>query len=473
MPTTTSRPRRYLLIAGLLLLAGVIGLSWSNFRRFFPNAFDRKTTDPVELERLNSANLSPTSEPHPDIQKSDWPQFLGPTRNGWALSANFRTNWREQPPKRLWSTPCRGGYSSLGLANGRLYTQDRVGNDERLLCLNAETGAILWSHQSSADYSGFKQGYMSGPRATPTIFDGRIYTVGATGKLLCLQELKGTETQPRVLWELDFMKEFGGAMPEWGVACSPLIEGDWVIVQPGGRNASVVALDRKTGEKRWSVGGDPSGYSSPVAATLGGVRQIVAVTGKSVLGIRASDGVELWRYPWATKFNGNIASPVILGDYVFVSSGYNKGCALLHIIAEGANRANGKPVYFLPNELMRNHHSTSIHKDGFLYGFDDNTLRCINVREQREMDDWPTKESNGLSKGTVLLVGENLLGLTQNGTLFLAAADPQEFRLLGLVENALAESECWAAPAVTPGRIYLRSKSSIVCYDVTATDPTR
>lgn len=460
--------KRKFTILLLLLAAVAVAASWWAFRNHFPNTFDRKTVDTAEVQQLASVDLSQKNQRDPSVNVGqEWPQFLGPFRNGWVSPVGFRTNWNEKPPQQLWTAPCGGGFASCCVTGGKLYTHDKLEDQERVLCLNAETGAVLWQHAYAVDYSGMKKGYANGPRATPAVHDGRIYALGATGKLLCLLEPTSPGSPPAVAWEKDLVAEFRARSPEWGIASSPLIEGDTVIVQPGARGASVVAFDRKTGETRWKTGDDLSGYSSPVAATLGGVRQIVAVTGQSVLGLRANDGTELWRYPWKTQFEGNVASPVIVGDYVFVSSAYNKGCALLHVASASADRVNMKPVYFLPNELMRTHHNTVMHKDGFLYGYDDQVLRCIDMREQTNVFEWAGSDHADISKtkGTLILVGDHLVGLTQKGTLFLAEANPKELKVLGKIEKALSGSECWAVPVVVRGRIYIRDQSTIVCYD--------
>jgi len=460
MPTRPpgSRTRRYLLILGLLGIAGLLMASWWLFRTRFPNFFDSEQVDTAELEKLKGVNLRQGNERTPDAK--DWPQFRGPLRDGWSPGTNFRTNWNESPPTVLWSKPCGGGYSSFAIADGRLYTMDRLDGNERIRCLNPDSGDEIWTHDYSADYKAI--GYPSGPRATPTIHAGFVYAVGAAGQFTALKLPASPGEKPTVAWQHDLVVDYQAPVPTWGIACSPLIEGDLVIVQPGGKKGSVVAFDRTTGDRRWACESDPSGYSSPVAATLGGVRQIVAVTGKSILGIRSTTGEVLWKHEWVTANLGNIAMPVIAGDYVFVSSGYNKGCVTLRISGDSA-----KVVYFQPGaKLMRNHHSTSVHKDGFLFGFDDRELRCVDLRAGTAVPDWPPDEvRNRLGKGSCTLVGDSLLCLSERGTLVLTNTDPKNFQLLGRIDNVLIGSECWALPAVVNGKIYLRDAGKIVCLD--------
>ena len=459
MPTRPrgSRTRRYLLIAGLLGIAGLLMLSWHLFQQRFANFFDREQVDAAELQKLKGVDLSQSGERRPDVLT--WPQYRGANRDGWSPGANFRTDWAANPPKVLWTKPCGGGYSSFAAVDGKLYTMDRVEGNERVRCLEANTGADVWIHETPVDYKSI--GYPGGPRATPTIHGDTLYTVGATGRFLALKLPKQPGEKPTIEWSHDLVSEYQASVPTWGVACSPLIEGDLVIVQPGGKKGSVVAFDRITGAPRWTCESEPSGYSSPIAATLGGVRQIVAVTGKSILGTRAATGELLWKHPWETANLGNIAMPVIAGDYVFVSSGYNKGCVTLRVEGERA-----KPVYFRAGKVMRNHHSTSVHKDGFLFGFDDAKLTCVNLRDGNAVEDWPAEDvRNRLGKGSAVLVGDSLLCLSERGSLALTNTDPKDFQLLGRVDNVLAGGECWALPAVANGKIYLRDAGKIVCLD--------
>jgi outer membrane protein assembly factor BamB len=398
-----------------------------------------------------------------------WPQFRGPNRDGWSPGTNFIADWTAAPPKVLWKQPCGSGYSSLAIVGPQLYTMDRQGATERVLCLDTATGKEVWKHEYDADYSALRMGYAGGPRATPTVSNGWIYTIGATGKLLALKPGATPAEKPSIAWQHDLIEEHQATLPNWGVACSPLIEGELVIVQPGGKKGSVVAFDRITGEQRWTCESEPSGYSSPVAATLGGVRQIVAITGKSVLGILPATGAVLWKHPWETQHNGNIAMPVIAGDYIFISSDYGKGCATLRIANEGSQQS-AKVVYFRPNKLMRNHHSSCVLKDGFLFGFDNSELRCVDLREGTAVEGWPAdRVRSDLGKGSVILVGENLLCLSERGSLYLMNTDPKAFKLLGKMEGVLSGSECWALPVVLSGKIYLRDGSNIVCLDSSIT----
>jgi hypothetical protein len=193
----------------------------------------------------------------------------------------------------------------------------------------------------------------------------------------------------------------------------------------------------------------------------------VAVTGESILGLRPESGEVLWRHEWRTRHDGNVATPVVVDDYVFASSSYSKGCVLLKLSADGGG-VKAATVFYYPAKVMQNHHSTCVHKDGYLYGYDNDTLRCLNLRDEgKVVDEWNARAvSGGNNKGAVILAGDHLIGQTQSGALFLADADPAEFRLRGKVEGVLSGSDCWALPVLMDGRIYLRDAQKVVCLDV-------
>ncbi len=421
--------------------------------------FGRDAENADEMARLSDAKLELTRAP-----QDDWPQWRGAQRDGHSPHA-IRTDWDKNPPKQLWSAPCGGGYSSFAVMAGRLYTQDRGPGGERVLCLDAASGKMLWSHEYPADYTGTDKTYAKGPRATPTVVGDRVYTVGAAGKLLCLEPPKDGGS-PRVVWQHDLLAEFEAKAPKWGVACSPLVDDNLVIVQPGGRKGSVVAFDRETGELRWTAGTDPSGYSSPIAAIVNRIRLIYAFTGEALLCLRPGDGELMDRYSWKTDFNANIATPIVANDYVFISSAYNKGCALLRVEA-GEGRAKFREVYVRNNRVLRSHHSTAVHRDGFLYGFDgtrDTFLKCIDLRKGLDVPDWGGERD--VRSGTLILADRHLIVFSERGELSLIEAKPDAFNLIAAVPSGVKGSDLWALPALADGRLYLRGESQIVCLDV-------
>jgi outer membrane protein assembly factor BamB len=410
------------------------------------------------LAQLKTASLA---SDRPSLASGqDWPQWMGPNRNGVSPCTGINVDWKREPPALLWKHPVGRGFSSLAVANGLVYTLDFDGKgQERVWCLDAQDGRDIWCYQYPADS---KTGGYAGPRATPTVHDGKVYTVGADGLLLCL-DANPADGHPKVIWQHDLMAEFKANRPGHGVACSPLIEGNLVVVQPGGKDASIVAFDRETGSVAWRAYSDPAGYSSPVAATAAGIRQIICFTGRGMAGVTAAEGKPLWHRDWPTGFDVNAATPVVAGDYVFLSSGYGSGCALYHLVAS-QDGVKPEAVYVKHGKLMRNHHMTSILRDGYLYGCDDNgrnSLKCVNLRTAQEQ--W---DSEKIGKHCLIYADGHLIALNEEGTLVLVEANPKEFHEDSRLEGVLRGPECWALPAMAAGRLYLRDHHNIVCLDL-------
>jgi outer membrane protein assembly factor BamB len=453
---STRRGLLYLFL-GLLIVAVAGGVAWTK-RFLILQAFRGDFDDPAGKAELANADLSLDGR---RAEPGEWPQWRGPYRDGCSTETGLNTDWKARPPKELWRKPLGGGFSSVSVSNGRLYVTDKQKNQERVACLDADRGELLWEYRYDVDYAGQDQTYARGPRASPTVHDGRVYTVGASGVLLCL-EAEPAGNSPKLLWRHDLIQEFDATVPQWGVACSPLIEGDLVIVQPGGSKGSIVAFHRITGALAWSALDDPSGYSSPVAATAGGVRQVICLTGRRLVGLRPADGSLLWEYLWATSFNANIATPIVVKDYVFVSSDYGTGCALLKLEPDGEG-VQVREIARRKNKLMRNHFSTCVFHDDHLYGFDvsGNTgfLRCIDFKT------FEPKWSARVTHGCVLYADGHLLALCETGELVLAEATPEEFRKKAERE-VLSGGQAWALPTLASGRLYLRDNEKLVCLDL-------
>jgi outer membrane protein assembly factor BamB len=415
------------------------------------------------LEQLRGARLD--SGNGRAAATDEWPQWRGPNRDGISLAVGINKDWNRQKPALVWKIPMGRGFSSLAVAGGRVYTLDFDGQQhERVWCLDAGTGKVIWSYAYTADS---RTGGYAGPRATPTVNDGKVYTVGADGLLLCLDADAQSTTVGQVIWQHDLAGEFRAAKPGHGFACSPLVEGDMVIVQPGGPNASIVAFDRHTGKLVWKALSDNSGYSSPVAATAAGVRQIICFTGKAAVGVRAQDGGELWRVPWLTAYDTNAATPVVVGDYAFFSAAYEAGCVLLHL-APDEKGVKAEPVYIRRRKLMRNHHATCVYRDGYLYGCDSgrDDLKCIDFRTGAEK--WASSKEG---KHSLLYADGHLIVLNEGGNLALVEASPKEFQEKGQLPGILQGPECWAMPALAGGFLYLRDHHQVVCLDLREKSP--
>ena len=444
--------RRLLLVVGLAVLA-VSGIALYR-SDFVQNRLADDTENAAEMDRLR-AELPAVAGA---VAGADWPQWLGPTRDGRAPDGPFRTDWAANPPKPLWEADIGDGFSSVAVVGGRVYTQGRAG-DETVTCLDAATGAEVWTYRYPAAQAGSDRTYATGPRATPAVDGGRGYTVGGAGMLLCL------DAEGREVWRHDLPGEFRAEVPQWGYAGSPLVEGDLVVVLPGGRDGAVAAFERTTGAVRWKAGANPAGYSSPVATTVGGVRVVLALMADALLCVRAADGELLASYPWPTQFGGNIATPLVLGDRVFITAAYNMGCALLRLVPDG-DRVRFESVYTRRRKPLRAHHATPVARGRHLWGFDGDgraELVCFDVVDGKPVEGW---EANRVGKGSLILAGDRLVILTEAGEVVLALASADEYREEGRFRPGFGGGQNWALPVLVGGQLYLRGGDRLVCYDL-------
>jgi outer membrane protein assembly factor BamB len=428
------------LIAGFVMILGAVAAFVFLDREMFH-------INSALLERLAQADLSP-AEPNPPT-RGDWPQWRGPYRDGVSRETGLLTVWPEGGLKQLWQAKTGAGYSSMAVAGGRVFCLLQDGPEEAAVCWNAETGQELWRFKYPCEY---KDAQGNGPRATPAMDGDRVYTVGATGILHCLKTSNGEK-----LWQHDLAHEFSAPRPAWGVSFSPLIEGDLLLTNPGGPNgSSIVAFNKITGDEVWKSLNDPPAYSSPIAATIDGRRQILFFTHDGLVSVAPQEGALLWRFPWDTRFGANVATPIVVSHYVFISSNYDKGCALLDV-SISASSWQVRPVY--EHNRMRNHFSTSVYYKEHLYGFDDATLVCMNFRTGKIA--WKKKD---FKRGSLLVADGRLIILGESGTLALAEATPDDYQ--ELASFPFSTKKCWTVPVVANGRLYVRDEERIVCYDL-------
>lgn len=454
------KARALVLVVGIAAILGIGGYAaWKS--TWVRSLFLRDSENQAEIARVSNANLKNVAPPD---AASGSPQWRGATRMGVAPKGSFRTDWDKRPPQEAWRVPIGGGFGSCSVVGGKLYVQDKQGDQERVVCLDAETGKTVWEHAYDPPQAG-NIGYNIGPRATPTVVGNWVYTVGESGKLLAL-EVEGAA--PKVRWQHDLIAEFGARLPEWGVAGSPLVYGNFVIVQPGGKDAAVVAFDRTTGEVKWKAGSNPPSYSSPVVAAIGGQDTVFALLGDALVAVRPTDGKLTDSFKWATQHGANIATPIVVTDdkdeFVFISAAYGSGSALVRAERSGDEVKLSK-VY--ERRGFQNHHATCVYKDKHLFGIDgqtgNNGLKCVTIKRCEEVPDWGDRH---LGQSSLILAGDHLLIQTASGHVCLVEADPKEYKETGRVERVLSGKNNWATPALVDGRIYLRDEKNVVCLDV-------
>jgi outer membrane protein assembly factor BamB len=388
-----------------------------------------------------------------EVKIVDWPQWRGPARTGISAETGFLRQWPAQGPPVLWEQPAGTGYSAPVVADNRLYLIMQDGDHEAVICRDAGSGKELWRFRYPARYNN---SYGNGPRSTASVDGPFLYTVGGTGILHCLKTHPATATGEMV-WRKDLLEDFSAPNLRWGVSFSPLVDGDRVYTNPGGPGGnSLAAFDKATGRLLWKSLDDPAGYSSPVAVTLAGKRQIVFFTGAGLVGVVPEDGSLLWRFPWETNFGCNIATPIAAGDYVFISSGYGRGCAVVQIEGDGAG-FQARRVY--ENTRMCTHFSSCVLFKDHLFGFDESKLVCMEFRTGTVK--W---RKLGFGKGSLLIADGLLIILGDNGKLALAEASPEDYREQAAFQGP--RRKCWTMPVLAQGRLYVRDQERIICYDL-------
>jgi outer membrane protein assembly factor BamB len=384
---------------------------------------------------------------------SDWPQWRGPNRDGVSLETGLLPSWPTDGPRVLWKRPIGRGFSSVAVVAGRLYTMDADEANEAVVCLDALTGAEVWRCSSPCR---FDERFGTGPRSTPAV-DGRlVYAVGPTGMFHCCRADTGA-----VVWRHDLGAEFHARPSQYGVSFSPLIEGELVYAMPGGSDGnSIVAFDKQTGALAWKALDDPIGYSSPVAVTAAGVRQLLCFTNTTLVSLSPRDGKTYWRYQWEPEGGQNIATPIAFDNYVFISSGYGKGCALLEITAGPDGLPGAQAVY--EHNRMRNHFTSSVRLGEHIYGFDQQDLVCMDIRTGDIV--WREKGQRIFGKGSLLIADGRLLVMCEDGHLILAEATPAGYHPIS--KFRVFENKCWTVPVLAHGKLYVRDESEIACLSL-------
>jgi outer membrane protein assembly factor BamB len=331
---------------------------------------------------------------------------------------------------------------------GKVYTCGTADKQQVLFCLNADTGAIVWQTPIEPEYKEGSGG--DGTRATPTFDEGRIYIVGARGRLLCCDADSGKE-----IWSRQFDR-----MPKWGYAGSVLIEGDMAVVTAGGSMGAVVALDKKSGTPIWQSATLPVGYSTPYPFTFDGQRYIAGFLAKEAVLLEAKTGTEVCRLPWVTDWDVNAATPIFHDGKLFVTSGYKTGSAVFALARDGDKLTATNTWGDSPSKVILGKFQTPILLDGNLYVSDEKALKCVEFATGKER--WSQR---GVSNGTVVWADGYLIVFTENGELQIGKAAPDEFKPLTSVE--LLSGRCWTVPTLYKGRLYVRNLKQAACYRLT------
>ena len=405
---------------------------------------------PAAPAEAAAAAAVPGAAPAPAAtgRRNHWTQFRGAGRDGRADAAvALKTNWPAGGLTPLWKQPVGGGFASFSVADGVAYTIEQRRGQEVVAAYLVETGRELWTHGWNAS---FTDSTGDGPRATPTWDAGRLYALGATGELRCLDAKTG-----RLFWSKNILTDNGASNISWGMAASPLVVDDKVVVLAGGPGGkSVVAYNKTTGARAWGALGDAASYTSPMLVTLGGRRQVLAVTGSRAVGLAPEDGSLLWEFPWSNSSGINVAQPVVVDhNRFFISAGYGKGAALVEVGANGA-----RAVW--QNSMMKNKFNSSVLHEGHVYGLDERILACVDVQTGERK--W---QARGYGYGQVILAAGHLLITTEEGELALVRATPQAHTEVARFKAL--DGLTWNTPALADGRLLVRNAKEMACYKLT------
>jgi outer membrane protein assembly factor BamB len=385
---------------------------------------------------------------------NDFPQFLGRDRLGVVRGVRLETDWNARPPREVWRTKVGAGWGGFAVVGPLAVTQEQRGDDELIVARDRDTGKIVWSHANKVRFSEKMGG--DGPRATPTVTDGRVYALGATGVLDCLDAASG-----KLRWTQDTLKRADTENLEWGKSSSPLVVDDLVVVTlgksaEGERQLSLAAYDKETGEPKWRAGSDKASYCSPALLSLGGERQLVIVNAQSVSGHRVADGTELWHYDWPTELY-HASQPLPVGDdRLLLTTGYGATTVLLAVKRDGG-RWEAEEVW--SNRNLKALFNTPVARDGMVYGLDDGVLVCLDPQTGERR--W---KKGRYGHGQVLLVGETLLVQAEEGSVVLVEATPEGHRELARLPALSGKT--WNNPALSGARLFLRNDVEAVCYEL-------
>ncbi|HEY0073259.1 MAG TPA: PQQ-binding-like beta-propeller repeat protein [Abditibacteriaceae bacterium] len=411
---------------------------------------------PVKVAATKAVNAEPQSpvttvkiEARPRIAQAPgaqvqrvaggWPEYRGPKRDG----ISRETGWfGDGEPELVWKANVGAGFSSVSVANGRAYAMGNSNNQDTIYCFDAATGKGVWKYSYPCDLMA--NSHEGGPSATPTVDGNMVYTYSKQGHLHAIDATNG-----QVAWKKDVVREMGGQIPQWGITSTPAVYGNALYVMTGAPNACVTAFDKKSGNILWKAGKSAPSYAALQVFDWKGAPYLAVFNAGGVEFMDVKNGKSLWSYPWKTEYDVNAAIPIIEGDKVFISSGYGTGAAMLQSTANNA--------LLWKTRDMKNHFNASVLLNGYIYGFDESELTCLDMKSGRKM--W---SQGRLGKGSLIASDNKLIILSERGELVIAEANPQGFKELSRAQ--ILGGKCWSAPSLANGRIYARNaQGDLVC----------
>jgi outer membrane protein assembly factor BamB len=431
--------------------------------------FDRRNSHYAEIERRAEQDRAviakeepaaaqpvppaPAAAATPEAVKlatAPWPGFYGPARDG-RYAGTILTAWPARGLPEVWKRPVGGGYASMIVADGKVFTIEQRRDQEALAAYTFASGREVWTSAWKASFKESMGG--DGPRATPAWDEGRVYVLGAEGEFRCVDGRTGA-----VIWRRNILEDNGASNLQWGMAASPLIVDDMVVVAPGGSGGrSIVAYDKKTGERIWGALDDRGAYTAPMLAKLAGKRQIVAVTAVRAVGLNVEDGKLLWEFPWRTEYDVNSALPIVVDDRrLILTAGYGHGAALVEITAQGETMS-ARQVW--ASQAMKCKFNNAVLHQGVVYGLDEGILAAMDVETGQRK--W---KGGRYGYGQLLLAGEHLVVSTETGDVALVRATPERHE--EIAKFSAIEGKTWNVPAIADGFLLVRNTTEMACYRI-------
>ncbi|MAG54986.1 MAG: hypothetical protein CMJ83_01715 [Planctomycetes bacterium] len=431
-------------IIGVVVVGALVGAFFGTFRYAGVDG----DLVPVFRYRWSSVETTWTGVALTGVAQ-DYPGFLGTQRDGVVTGVELARDWEASPPQLVWRRPMGTGWSGFAVAGDRAVTQEQHGDEERVVCYELASGKLLWSIADPVRYVSNLAG--DGPRATPTIAEGRVYTLGGTGVVNAIDLATGAR-----LWTRDVARESQSDGLTWGMSGSPLVHEGRVIVGTGATEGlALTALDANTGLPVWGAGDDIAGYAAPFVATLAGVTQIIAFNGASVSGHDVGTGRVLWAHPWSSR-QPNIAQPLpVGGDRLLVSSGYRVGSRLLRLKPGTDGGLDAETVW--RSARLKSKFASMILHQGSVYGLDDGILTCLDVETGGRR--W---KAGRYGHGQIIRVGDVLFVMTEMGDIVLVALDAAEHR--ELTRFNVIEGKVWNPPALAGSRLLVRNNREAALF---------
>lgn len=380
---------------------------------------------------------------------ADWPRYRG-DGTGVVDTTGLLRSWGDDGPQRLWHRAIGDGFSGMAVVDDHVYTIELRDGEQRLVSLNAATGETVWAASFGTDYQD-PTGFGNGARSTPTVDGDNVYAVSADSILIAADRADG-----KILWRNDFKESLGTETPRFGFGSSPLIDGDRLIIEAGGQeNRAIVALDKKNGDVLWAAGEGPASYATPLPVTIGETRQLILNRRSGLVGLDAEDGTQLWEHPSAPD---TIVVPIFVApDRLFISSAaMGDGGHMIRIAKDGES---WKAEKVWSNHRFRNHFNTSVLHEGYFYGFDNATLRCVDAETGENV--WAAR---GYGKGSLVAADDLLFVLSDRGLLALVEASPEGYKELGRVQAL--DGRAWTSPSLANGRLFIRDMDEIAAYAI-------